>query len=76
MTSNNDPYISGAALARNDALWPKDDEAPTPKCDICGEPDGPGTPDWNGETGNHASCEHNDPTIRDWLAEHHPELEL
>lgn len=28
-----------------------------PKCDICGEPDGPGKSDWNGETGNHVSCE-------------------
>jgi hypothetical protein len=29
----------------------------TPTCDYCGQPDGPGVPDWNGETGNHASCE-------------------
>jgi len=29
----------------------------TPTCDICGKPDGAGVPDWNGETGNHASCE-------------------
>lgn len=29
----------------------------TPRCDICGQPDGPGEPDWNGETGNHRSCE-------------------
>jgi hypothetical protein len=28
-----------------------------PTCDICGEQDGPGEPDWNGETGNHRSCE-------------------
>lgn len=30
---------------------------PTPTCDICGKPDGAGVPDWNGETGNHLSCE-------------------
>lgn len=29
----------------------------TPTCDICGRPDGAGVPDWNGETGNHLSCE-------------------
>lgn len=28
-----------------------------PRCDICGEPDGEGEADWNGETGNHATCE-------------------
>lgn len=41
-----------------------DDEV-EPRCDICGEPDLVGeakdghwlTPDWNGETGNHLSCE-------------------
>jgi hypothetical protein len=32
----------------------------TPVCDICDEPDGPGEPDWNGETGCHASCEQDD----------------
>lgn len=33
------------------------DADPEPRCDLCGEPDGPGEPDWNGETGNHKSCE-------------------
>lgn len=36
-----------------------------PRCDICGEPDLVGeaedghwlTPNWNGETGNHETCE-------------------
>jgi hypothetical protein len=48
----------------------------TPKCDICNEPelcpDGrddcqfqPG--DWNGETGNHLSCEANDDLGREFL---------
>lgn len=35
-------------------------EANEPKCDICGEPDSyedGGFSDWNGETGNHQSCE-------------------
>ena len=37
-------------------VW-TDGSDPVPTCDICGQPDGPGEPDWNGETGNHASCE-------------------
>ena len=28
-----------------------------PRCDYCGEPDAGNPPDWNGETGNHRSCE-------------------
>jgi len=28
-----------------------------PKCDLCGQPEGEGEADWNGETGNHESCE-------------------
>jgi hypothetical protein len=28
-----------------------------PTCDICGQPDGDVPTDWNGETGNHLSCE-------------------
>lgn len=28
-----------------------------PTCDLCGKQDGPGEPDWNGETGNHVTCE-------------------
>lgn len=32
-------------------------EEKEPRCDICGEPDGPGAPDWNPETGNHSTCE-------------------
>ena len=29
-----------------------------PRCDICDQPDNPdGAADWNGETGNHLSCE-------------------
>lgn len=35
-----------------------------PKCDICGKPDGPGEPDWNGETGCHATCEANEIVCR------------
>jgi hypothetical protein len=35
----------------------KDPEEVTPTCDICGKPDYAGVPDWNGETGNHVSCE-------------------
>lgn len=35
------------------------EEAETPKCDLCGEPfeDGGEGEDWNGDTGNHFSCE-------------------
>lgn len=35
------------------------DEEVTPICDICNEPweDGGEGEDWNGETGNHKSCE-------------------
>jgi hypothetical protein len=39
-----------------------------PTCDLCGEPDGPGEPDWNGETGNHLSCERDTFTFADALA--------
>ena len=37
---------------------PNDDDV-TPRCDICNEywEDGGEGEDWNGETGNHKSCE-------------------
>ena len=36
-----------------------DEAANPPTCDICGEPQGEddGESDWNGETGNHLTCE-------------------
>lgn len=34
-----------------------EDFASEPRCDLCGAPEGDGEADWNGETGNHLSCE-------------------
>lgn len=35
-------------------------EEVTPRCDICNWPENhEGESDWNGETGNHVSCEEN-----------------
>ncbi len=55
---------------------PSDDEAIEPHCDLCGrhmEANGPyrlyADNDWNGETGNHISCEEN----REWRIIHEPE---
>jgi hypothetical protein len=33
------------------------DEGIVPVCDICGDPQLSNSDDWNGETGNHLSCE-------------------
>lgn len=33
------------------------DNAVIPLCDICRQPEGEGEADWNGETGNHETCE-------------------
>ncbi len=34
-----------------------DEEEVVPTCDICGDTDHEGEADWNGETGNHITCE-------------------
>lgn len=41
-----------------------------PKCDLCGQPEGEGEADWNGETGNHESCEIAAEMAADTLANH------
>jgi hypothetical protein len=49
-----------ASLRWHDALPPlyaAGYEEIEPICDHCDEPDGPGEADWNGETGNHLTCE-------------------
>ncbi len=45
-----DVYLDPSAIV---ALVPELE----PRCDLCGRSDGPGPADWNGETGNHRSCE-------------------
>ena len=35
------------------------DEDIVPVCDLCGDPQWNASDDWNGETGNHLSCEEN-----------------
>lgn len=41
----------------NPAWISQADSAVVPVCDICDEPEGEGEADWNGETGNHETCE-------------------
>ena len=47
-----------AAMADDDSASFYTDET-VPTCDLCGEPweDGGEGEDWNGDTGNHVSCE-------------------
>jgi hypothetical protein len=70
------PELIAAALSGSEAAKAElakgttNDDEVVPTCDICGEQweDGGEGEDWNGETGNHLSCEQDSPELARWVA--------
>lgn len=60
-------YLNSPFYCHHDVFV--NDDGIIPTCDICGGPQRTEGDDWNGDTGNHISCEQRHPEFSEYYAQ-------